>query len=52
MSIYGKEPGCLEAETGYYDMMFFEEIRMAIQNEMVDICFWKRLNELLEKSDV
>ena len=36
---------------GYYDM-FYEEIRMAIQNEMADISFWKRVGELLESSDV
>ena len=40
----------LEVETGYFDMMFLEEIRMAIQNEMSDVCFWKSVGELLEKS--
>ncbi len=47
MSSHGNEPSYSEAEAGYYDMMLFEEIRIAIQNDMADISFWKRLRELL-----
>ncbi len=51
MKIYSNERSNFEAEKGYYDMMFLEEIRMAIQNEMADISFWKKLGELLKNSD-
>ncbi len=52
MSRYIKEPSYSEAEEGYCDMVLFEEIRMAIQNDVADIFFWKRLSELLEQSAV
>jgi hypothetical protein len=48
MSIHGNELSSLEAEMGYFDMMLFEEIRMAIQNGMADIYFWKKVGQLLD----